>query len=250
MQQNGKPEKTITKQATIQGHVRNDQNAGVPNVSVSYGDNGDIATHSTNSSGFYKFTGVDAEIGNTEYQVKIKTIPNGYRCTTAALVNVKVYPGAVKTVDFALAPATASNQNSSSGPPPSSPPLRFADQRQLRGFRFDGRQIIEVKCDPTGTVAEQLLTPPYTSADRMMFLDEPVVFADEQTEDPNQLLAQFGNSKLAILNKTPGRFRLLTPHQEAQFEFFSQFFFQDGQRSYYVVPAVFFDLASYWKAVF
>lgn len=40
---------------------------------------------------------------------------------------------------------------------------------------------------------------------------------------------------ISILNITPGIFRLLAPHQDVQFTPGSPFFFQDGQRTYYVL---------------
>ena len=40
---------------------------------------------------------------------------------------------------------------------------------------------------------------------------------------------------ISLLNTTPGTFRLLAPHQDVQFTSESPFFFQDGQRTYYVL---------------
>ena len=44
------------------------------------------------------------------------------------------------------------------------------------------------------------------------------------------------NAEITLLESTPGTFRLLAPHQDSQFTFQSPFFFQDGQRTYFVLP--------------
>lgn len=69
----------------------------------------------------------------------------------------------------------------------------------------------------------QLQAPAHTQIQNMMIEEFPFDYTLSLTDggDP-------------ILDRTPGVFRLLAPHQDSQFTPQSPFFFQDGQRTYFV----------------
>ena len=54
----------------------------------------------------------------------------------------------------------------------------------------------------------------------------------------DKLYLQIKNGEIPVLNKTPGNYKILYPHQDRDFYSQRPFFFQDEQRAFFVVPRV------------
>jgi len=76
---------------------------------------------------------------------------------------------------------------------------------------------------------------PHVHPDDKMYVFEVVSQVDI---DSLNKIGELGNAMqmIPVLNKTPGTYRLLTPHQDYQFASQRPFFFQDEKNTYFVTP--------------